>query len=36
MIDPDRNAKTLGSIYLVMYFLGSIVAIVGQVIEPLK
>ncbi len=33
LIDPDRNAKTLGSLYLALYIIGSVAALVGQALD---
>jgi hypothetical protein len=33
LIEPDRNAKSLGTIYLILYIIGSVVALFGQVLD---
>jgi hypothetical protein len=33
MVDPDRDAKRLGRLYLTLYVLGSILAIAGQILD---
>ena len=33
LIEPDKNAKSFGELYLVLYLIGSVVALIGQALD---
>jgi hypothetical protein len=33
LIESDKNAKSFGELYLVLYLIGSVVALIGQALD---